>query len=127
MNRFLILFAVWLAAYSPAFGAPTLRDPNLSVTEVASGFSAPTTMAFIGTDVPARFLRGLDLIGETIAGTLEVVKGSLFKLQVTDVHGASTTRRFKILAVGAFHIVNRSLPVGRVGRTTKLACTAARV
>jgi aldose sugar dehydrogenase len=50
MNRFLVLLAAWLSAYSPALAAPTLRDPNLSVTEITSGLSAPTTMAFIGSD-----------------------------------------------------------------------------
>ena len=50
MKRFLVLLAVWLSAYSSALGAPTLKDSNLSVTEITSGLSSPTTMAFIGTD-----------------------------------------------------------------------------
>jgi aldose sugar dehydrogenase len=50
MKRFLVLLAVWLSAYSPALGAPSLTDPDLSVTEITYGLSAPTTMAFIGPD-----------------------------------------------------------------------------
>ena len=50
MKRLLVLLAAWLSLYSVALAAPTLTDPNLSVTEITSGLSSPTTMAFIGTD-----------------------------------------------------------------------------
>ena len=50
MKRFLIVLAACLLAFSSALAAPSLTDPNLSVTEIASGLSSPTTMAFIGTD-----------------------------------------------------------------------------
>jgi hypothetical protein len=60
---------------------------------------------------------GLNLIGETIAGTLTAVKGSRFTLRVADNLGASSTQRFNISAVGAVSIGNSSLPTGRVGRS----------
>jgi aldose sugar dehydrogenase len=50
MKRCLLMLVAWLSAYSPVLGAPTLRDSSLSVTEVASGLSFPTTMAFIGSN-----------------------------------------------------------------------------
>jgi aldose sugar dehydrogenase len=50
MKRCLLMLVAWLSAYSPVLGAPTLRDSSLSVTEIASGLSFPTTMAFIGSN-----------------------------------------------------------------------------
>jgi glucose/arabinose dehydrogenase len=50
MKRPVIFLAAWLLAYSLALGAPTLRDSGLSVSEIVSGLSLPTTMAFIGAD-----------------------------------------------------------------------------
>ena len=38
----------WLSVATSLAGAQTLNDPALMVTEVASGLSAPTAMAFIG-------------------------------------------------------------------------------
>src|SRR5213076_1234915 len=48
MKRFLIL-AVCLFGIT-ANAAPTLNDPDLQVTEIVSGLSSPTTMAFTGPD-----------------------------------------------------------------------------
>ncbi|TMB62602.1 MAG: PQQ-dependent sugar dehydrogenase [Deltaproteobacteria bacterium] len=49
MKLFLIL-AVCLFRGITANAAPTLNDPDLQVTEIVSGLSSPTTMAFIGPD-----------------------------------------------------------------------------
>jgi aldose sugar dehydrogenase len=38
----------WLLVATPLASAQTLNDPTLAVTEVVSGLSAPTAMAFIG-------------------------------------------------------------------------------
>ena len=48
MKRLLIIFAA-CCAHSLALAAPTPRDPALSISEIASGLSGPTTLAFIGT------------------------------------------------------------------------------
>src|SRR4030095_3071759 len=50
MKQFLVLLAAWLSFNSAALADPSLTDPNLSVTEVTSGLSSPTTMEFIGAD-----------------------------------------------------------------------------
>jgi len=50
MKHLAAFLSVYLVAFSEAVGAPVLRDSNLAVTEVASGLSFPTTMAFIGPD-----------------------------------------------------------------------------
>ncbi|HEY3166614.1 MAG TPA: PQQ-dependent sugar dehydrogenase, partial [Candidatus Binatia bacterium] len=71
MKRFLVLLAVWLSAYSPALGAPSLTDPNLSVTEITSGLSAPTTMAFIGTDDILVLQKDNGQVRRVISGALQ--------------------------------------------------------
>ena len=48
MRRAAIFFVIWFLVPFRAFAAPTSRDPTLSISEIASGLSAPTTMAFIG-------------------------------------------------------------------------------
>ena len=45
-----VFFVTFVLNGQSALAAPTLRDSALSVTEVASGLSVPTTMAFIGVD-----------------------------------------------------------------------------
>jgi len=46
----IMFFVTFLLNGQSALAVPTLRDSALSVTEVASGLSVPTTMAFIGVD-----------------------------------------------------------------------------
>lgn len=48
MKQTLLLLTAWFFTTSFAIAAPTPRDATLSITEVASGLSGPTTMAFIG-------------------------------------------------------------------------------
>src|SRR5881409_1933762 len=71
MKRFLVFLVAWLSAYSPALGAPRLTDPNLSITEITSGLSAPTTMAFIGTDDILVLQNDNGQVRRVIAGVLQ--------------------------------------------------------
>ena len=71
MKRFLVFLVAWLSAYSPALGAPSLTDPNLSITEITSGLSAPTTMAFIGTDDILVLQKDNGQVRRVIAGVLQ--------------------------------------------------------
>ena len=48
MKHCFLAIVVYLFTYSSALAVPTVNDPNLSVTQLVSGLSAPTTMAFIG-------------------------------------------------------------------------------
>ena len=45
-----IFFVTFLLNGQSALAVPIMRDSALSVTEVASGLSVPTTMAFIGVN-----------------------------------------------------------------------------
>jgi aldose sugar dehydrogenase len=71
MNRFLVVLTAWLSTYSLALAAPTLKDPNLSVTEIASGLNAPTTMAFIGVDDILVLQKNNGMVRRVIAGVLQ--------------------------------------------------------
>ena len=71
MSRFLVVLTVWLSTYSLALGAPTLKDPNLSVTEIASGLALPTTMAFIGVDDILVLQKNNGMVRRVIAGVLQ--------------------------------------------------------
>jgi glucose/arabinose dehydrogenase len=71
MKRFLVLLGVWLSAYSFALAAPALRDPNLSVTEITSGLSSPTTMAFIGADDILVLQKDNGQVRRVISGVLQ--------------------------------------------------------
>jgi aldose sugar dehydrogenase len=71
MNRFLVVFTAWLSTYSLALAAPTLKDPNLSVTEIASGLTFPTTMAFIGADDILVLQKNNGMVRRVIAGVLQ--------------------------------------------------------
>src|SRR5437762_8823855 len=50
MTKLFLILAVCLFRAITANAAPTLNDPDLQVTEIVSGLSSPTTMAFIGPD-----------------------------------------------------------------------------
>ena len=50
MTKLFLILAVCLFRGITANAAPTLNDPDLQVTEIVSGLSSPTTMAFIGPD-----------------------------------------------------------------------------
>ena|GEM_PF-3169578 len=50
MKKLLFIVAACLLAHSSAVGVPALRDATLAINQVAAGFTAPTTMAFIGPD-----------------------------------------------------------------------------
>ncbi|HEY2918421.1 MAG TPA: PQQ-dependent sugar dehydrogenase, partial [Candidatus Binatia bacterium] len=71
MNRCLVVLTAWLSTYSLALAAPTLTDPNLSVTEIASGLNAPTTMAFIGVDDILVLQKDNGMVRRVIAGVLQ--------------------------------------------------------
>lgn len=49
MKRCLFLLAAWLFLFSLALAAPAPTDSTLSISEITSGLSGPTTMAFIGS------------------------------------------------------------------------------
>jgi aldose sugar dehydrogenase len=71
MKRFLVLLAAWLWFDSVALAAPSLRDPNLSVTEITSGLSSPTTMAFIGADDILVLQKDNGQVRRVISGVLQ--------------------------------------------------------
>jgi len=71
MHLFIVALTAWLSAYSVALGAPTLRDANLSVTEIASGLARPTTMAFIGVDDILVLQKNNGMVRRIIAGVLQ--------------------------------------------------------
>jgi aldose sugar dehydrogenase len=71
MNRFLVVLTAWLSAYSLALGAPTLTDPSLSVSEITSGLSSPTTMAFIGSNDILVLQKNNGMVRRVIAGVLQ--------------------------------------------------------
>jgi aldose sugar dehydrogenase len=71
MKRCLLMLVAWLSAYSPVLAAPTLRDSNLSVTEITSGLNSPTTMAFIGTDDILVLQKDNGQVRRVIAGVLQ--------------------------------------------------------
>ena len=50
MKKLFLVLAACLCNHVTASAAPTLNDPALTVSEVVSGLSFPTTMAFIGPD-----------------------------------------------------------------------------
>jgi glucose/arabinose dehydrogenase len=110
------IYAISNAALPLSFGIATLPATEVGVSYNVdlniNGGSPPFSVSLATGLLPP----GLNIIGETIAGTLTAVKGSRFMLRVTDDVGASITQRFRISAVGAVSIGNSSLPNGRVGR-----------
>ena len=54
-----------------AFAAPNLRDSNLVLTEIASGLSFPTTMAFIGRNDILVLQKNDGRVRRVIAGVLQ--------------------------------------------------------
>jgi hypothetical protein len=48
MKRCCLFLALLLFSYSSALAVPTVNDRSLTVTQLVSGLSSPTTMAFIG-------------------------------------------------------------------------------
>src|SRR5438034_5677464 len=57
--------------FSDPNSLPSLTDPNLSITEITSGLSAPTTMAFIGTDDILVLQKDNGQVRRVIAGVLQ--------------------------------------------------------
>jgi aldose sugar dehydrogenase len=92
---------------SAEVGVPYNADLNIS------GGTPPYGLSLAAGVLPP----GLNLLSESVAGTLTAVKGSRFTLRVTDDLGDSRTKRFHIAAVGAVNISKRSLPIGHVGRS----------
>jgi len=110
------IYAMSNTTLPPSFGSATLPTAEVGVAYNVdlniNGGRPPFSVGLVTGVLPP----GLNLIGETIAGTLTLVKGSRFTLRVTDQLGATLTQRFNISAVGAVNIGNQSLPTGRVGR-----------
>jgi glucose/arabinose dehydrogenase len=50
MKRCCLFLAALLFSHSAALAVPTVNDPNLTVVQLTSGLSSPTTMAFIGAN-----------------------------------------------------------------------------
>jgi glucose/arabinose dehydrogenase len=63
----------WLLVATSLAGAQTLKDPALSVTEVVSGLSAPTAMAFIGHNDILVLQKNDGLVQRVINGALQPV------------------------------------------------------
>lgn len=112
------IYAISSGASPPlSFGVATLPTAEVGVAYNANlninGGSPPYNVSLATGVLPP----GLNLLSESIAGTLASVKGSRFTLRVTDDLGATLTQRFRIPAVAAVNISNQSLPAGRVGRS----------
>ena len=86
MRRLLIIFIAWICAYSVALAAPTARDPALSISEVTSGLSAPTTMAFIGA-------QDILVLQKNDGRVRRIVSGVLQPGEVLDVAVDSSSER----------------------------------
>jgi glucose/arabinose dehydrogenase len=71
MRRAAIFFVVWFLVPFLAFAAPTSRDPTLSISEIASELSAPTTMAFIGPQDILVLQKGDGRVRRVISGVLQ--------------------------------------------------------
>ena len=71
MKRYLFLLAAWLFVSSLALAAPVLRDPALSISEITSGLSAPTTMAFIGVQDILVLQKSDGRVRRVISGVLQ--------------------------------------------------------
>ena len=112
------IYAISSATSPPlSFGVATLPSAEVGLAYSADltigGGSPPYSVSLASGLLPP----GLNLSGQTIAGTLASAKGSRFTLRVTDDLGAALTQRFRISAVGAVNISNQSLPMGRAGRS----------
>jgi glucose/arabinose dehydrogenase len=71
MTRFLFIVAAWLSGGSFALAAPAPRDAALSITEITSGLSGPTTMAFIGAQDILVLQKGDGRVRRVISGVLQ--------------------------------------------------------
>jgi glucose/arabinose dehydrogenase len=80
MTRFLLILAAWLSASSIALAAPASRDPALAISEITSGLSAPTTMAFIGSQDFLVLQKNDGQVRRVIAGVLQA--GAVLDLAV---------------------------------------------
>ena len=80
MTRVLLILAAWLSASSIALAAPASRDPALAISEITSGLSAPTTMAFIGSQDFLVLQKNDGRVRRVIAGVLQT--GAVLDLAV---------------------------------------------
>jgi glucose/arabinose dehydrogenase len=64
-----VIFCLWVSA--SALAQPVMLDPNLSVRELVSGLSVPTTMAFIGPDDILVLQKNDGRVRRIIAGVLQ--------------------------------------------------------
>lgn len=71
MKPCLIFLPACFLVSSLALAAPAPRSPTLSITEVASGLSAPTTMAFIGAEDILVLQKGDGRVRRVISGVLQ--------------------------------------------------------
>jgi glucose/arabinose dehydrogenase len=86
VRKLCLVLSLGLFSTVTAFAAPVLRDPNLVVTDVVSGLSLPTTLAFIG---PGDFL----VLQKNNGQVRRVIGGVLQPTPVLDVHVDSLSER----------------------------------
>jgi aldose sugar dehydrogenase len=77
---------VWLYGFISVVSAQTLADPNLRVTELMSGLSQPTGMAFIGSD-------DLLVLQKNDGRVRRITNGVLQPGAVLDVHVDNASER----------------------------------
>ena len=80
MKQTLLLLTAWFFTISLAIAAPTPRDATLSITEIASGLSGPTTMAFIGAQDILVLQKDDGRVRRVISGVLQA--GSVLDVAV---------------------------------------------
>jgi len=71
MKRLLFFSLGWFFVAAAAFAEPAPRDSTLSITEVASGLSTPTTMAFIGPQDSLLLQKNDGQVRRVTAGVLQ--------------------------------------------------------
>jgi glucose/arabinose dehydrogenase len=71
LNWFSLTVPVWLCILSSLVSAQTVVDPNLGVTELVSGLSQPTAMAFIGANDLLVLQKGDGRVRRVINGVLQ--------------------------------------------------------
>lgn len=82
MKRISLTIAAFFFSYSSALAVPTVNDPGLTVTQLVSGLSSPTTMAFIGQNDILVLQKNSGQVRRVLNGVLQ--SGSVLDLDVSN-------------------------------------------